>query len=78
MHEKADQHSEGKTSKQESKQIEPERPEKLDKEHGEEVQTPGRETSFQLAANETHLPISIESRLLCQHPSLMRLLCAFS
>jgi hypothetical protein len=43
MHEKADQHSEGKSSKQKSKQIAPERPEKLDKEHGEEVQTPGRE-----------------------------------
>ena len=43
MHEKADQHSERETSKQKSKETESERPEKLDKEHGEEVQTPGRE-----------------------------------
>ena len=43
MHEKADQHSDEETSKQKSKDIEPEQPEKLDKEHGEEVQTPGRE-----------------------------------
>ena len=40
MHEKANQHSDDETSKQnDSKKIEPERPEKLDKEHGEEVQT---------------------------------------
>jgi hypothetical protein len=43
MHEKVDQDSDDETAKQKSKEIEPERPEKLDKEHGEEVQTPGRE-----------------------------------
>jgi hypothetical protein len=46
MHEKTDQHSDRKTSKQKSKDIKPERPEELDKEHGEEVQTPGRESKL--------------------------------
>ena len=46
MHEKTDQHSDRETSKQKSKDIKPERPEELDKEHGEEVQTPGRESKL--------------------------------
>ena len=43
MHNKTDQNLDHETGKRSSKKIEPERPKKLDKEHGEEVQAPKEE-----------------------------------
>jgi hypothetical protein len=40
MQKKSDKHSNDKGGEQEPKRINPERPEKLDKEHGEEVPAP--------------------------------------
>jgi hypothetical protein len=44
MHKKADQDLDQETGKRSSKKIEPKRPEKLDKEHGEEVQAPKKKS----------------------------------
>jgi len=44
MRKKADQALEGETRKQDPKEVESERPEKLDKEHGEEVDAPKKKS----------------------------------
>ena len=44
MHKKADRNLDAETSKRNSKKIESERPEQLDKEHGEEAQAPKKES----------------------------------
>jgi hypothetical protein len=51
MHKKADQNLDQETANVVQKKIEPERPEKLDKEHGEEVQAPKKKSKARSAVD---------------------------